>query len=132
MDKPYPDAAKVEALAKTASADLATLLNAVKPVTFDAETLKKLTESLARQAAASKEPDWDATTQAALAAAAIRDAASRDRKPEGLGLLDDIFRDLAFPPSYESPETYAPHVKGEGQSEDLQARLLKVLQEMNR
>jgi hypothetical protein len=132
MNKSYPDPSKVTTLAKMARSELAALLDAVKRSKFDEASLKKLSEALARQTETSKEPDWDDATQTALAAAAIRDALSSDRNPEKERPLNDIFRDLAFPPSYESPENYSPRMKDEGQTDDLHTRLVKILQAMAR
>ena len=73
MNKPYPDPAKVHALAEAAGTDLGTLLAAVKAVEYKPETVKALAEGLSRQAATFKVPDWDEATQSALAAAALRD-----------------------------------------------------------
>jgi hypothetical protein len=132
MNKPYPDPAKVETLSVAAREALGEVLATLKTVTFDAAKRKDLAGNLARKTEMFKEPDWDEMTQAALAAAALHEAASREAKPEGLRPLDDVFRIIAFPRSYESPEGYSPHAKTEGDAGDLQARLLNVLREMAR
>jgi hypothetical protein len=132
LNKPSPDPAKVAALAGTATADLDKLLAAIKPLSMDAANLKALTEGLAKQAGTIKQPDWDELAQIALAAAALRDAAGKGTSPEALQPLDDLFRQLAFPSPYESPEGYTPSAKVEGQPDDLHARLLKLLQDMSR
>jgi len=131
MNKAYPDPAKVQALTRTSDADLASLLATVKSANFDAGALKKLSEAIAKQMEASKEPDWDTTTQTALAAAALRDAIGRERLTNSQRQLDEVFRDLAYPKWYESPATYSPHVKGEADAEDVHALLIKILQEMS-
>jgi hypothetical protein len=132
LNKPAPNPTKVAALAGTATADLDQLLAAVKPLSMDAANLKALTEGLAKQADTIKQPDWDELAQIALAAAALRDAAGKGSSAEALQPLDGVFRQLAFPPPYESPEGYTPRAKTEGQTDDLHARLLKVLQDMSR
>jgi hypothetical protein len=91
-----------------------------------------LAEALARLTGATGTPDWDEMTQAALAAAALGDAAGQNRGPDGTRPVDEIFRDLAYPLSYESPERYDPRAKAGGDAEDLRARLVKVLQELAR
>jgi hypothetical protein len=131
MNKPYPDPAKVQTLAGGTGSELANLLTALKPVTFGAGPRKALADALARQAGAFKQPDWDDLTQAALAAAALRDAAGAPGA-DGQKPLDEVFRVLAFPPSYESPEGFTPHAKPEGQTEDVQALLQKIVQGLGR
>jgi hypothetical protein len=132
LNKPAPNPTKVTALAEAATKDLNALLAAVKPLSMDAANLKALTEGLAKQADTIKQPDWDELAQIALAAAALRDAAGKGTSPEALQPLDGVFRQLAFPSPYESPEGYTPRAKAEGQTEDLHARLLKLLQDMSR
>jgi hypothetical protein len=125
MNKPYPDPAKVAELTGPAGKDLGELVAALKSVDYNPAAVKALADGLSRQAGAFKVPDWDEATQSALAAAALRAAAG---PPAGSGPLDDIFRSLAFPRSYESPDGYNPTAKAEGQPEDLRARLLKALE----
>jgi hypothetical protein len=125
MNKPYPDPAKVLELTGPASKDLGALAAALKSVDYNPAAVKALAEGLSRQAATFKALDWDEATQSALAAAALRAAAG---PPAGSGPLDDVFRSLAFPPSYDSPQGYTPGAKAEGEAEDLRARLLKVLE----
>jgi hypothetical protein len=129
LDRPVPDPAKVQALATTARTEIAAAESSLKSHPFDAGTVKTLTESLARYTGTLKHPDWDTLTQIALAAAALRDAAGKG-SPEAQRPLDEIFRDLAFAPGYESPFGYSPRAKAEGQTDDLHVRLLKVLQDM--
>jgi hypothetical protein len=124
MNKPYPDTAKVLELTGPASKDLGALAAALKSVDYKPLAVNAVAESLSRQAAALKVPDWEEATQAALAAAALRDEGD---PVVGTDPLHDIFRSLAFPPSYESPDGYNPAAKAEGQPEDLRARLLKAL-----
>lgn len=128
LNHAYPDPAKVGSLAEVAHKDLASLLAAVKGVEYKPEAVKALAASLAKQTEAFKDPDWDDLTQAALAAAALREAAGSDHTPETQKALDAIFIGLAYPPSYESPESYSPRAKGDGQADDLQARVIKALQ----
>lgn len=127
LNKPYPDPAKVETLAASARADVAALLAAVKTATFDAAAVKALADGLVRHADTVKQPSWDEATQAALAATALREAVGKASTPEQQRPADDLFRALAYPPPYESPEGYSPRAKADGQGEDLWSRLLKLL-----
>ncbi len=131
MEKPHPDPARVEKLAKAAVSQLGDLaVEANKPASYADATVKALAGRVAGRLESVKEPDWDVLTQAALAAAALRDAAGPGRAPEGPRALDGVFPGLAFPPSYESPQGYTPAAKADGQDDDLRARVLKALQQL--
>jgi hypothetical protein len=132
LNRAYPDPAKVQTLAGAARKDLDLLLAAVKPANYDAAAVKALAAGLGKQAGTCKDPSWDELTQSALAAAALREAAGAKGTPEEQKALDDVFIGLAFPSPFESPEGYSPRAKGDGQADDLQARVLKALEALKR
>ena len=78
------------------------------------------------------EPDWDALTQAALAAAALSDAGGPGRPSALQKELDGIFIGLSFPASYESPRGYAPRAEGDRPVDNLLPRIKKLLEGLSK
>lgn len=106
MSVPYPNASFVARAARDASASLNELSGGLKKASFDRPAVAKLLVGLANHSAKPQPLGWDEATQIALGVAALRETARSQRAPKENKPLDQLFRILAFPEGYESPQSF--------------------------